>query len=61
MSKKRFEVIYSQGTITPVTILRDKETGVNYIIAAGSTGGSGLTPLLDSNGNVVVTHEEDID
>ncbi|MBR6070402.1 MAG: xylan 1,4-beta-xylosidase [Ruminococcus sp.] len=35
-------------------ILVDTETGVNYINTVGE-GYSGLTPLLDPNGNVVVS------
>ncbi|MCX0352049.1 DUF6440 family protein [Clostridium perfringens] len=31
----------------------DKKTGVNYLLAQGPNG-CGLTPLLDSKGNLVV-------
>ena len=45
---QRFEVIYSQGTITATETWVDRETGVNYLYhAAGYSGG--LTPLLNSN------------
>ncbi|CAM3514219.1 MULTISPECIES: DUF6440 family protein [Saccharibacillus] len=40
---------------TQITVLVDRETGVNYVYAwsfPNSTGG--LTPLLDANGKVVV-------
>lgn len=50
---KRFEKIYSQG-LGSIAILRDNETGVNYLCIS-SASGSGLTPLLDARGNVVVT------
>ena len=51
---KRFEVVHKQGTMTQFVVIVDKETGVNYLqIANGYAGG--LTPLLDKNGNVVVT------
>lgn len=51
---QRFEVIYSQGTITTTEIWVDKETGVNYLYhAAGYSGG--LTPLLDRDGNPVIS------
>ena len=55
MAKKdRFEKIYSQGSINVTEIWVDKETGVNYIFhAVGSAGG--MTPLLDRNGNPVVS------
>jgi len=36
-----------------ITIFVDRETGVNYIHSWVGTG-SGLTPLLDKNGEVVV-------
>ena len=52
--EKRFnvkEASYSgSGTIR---IIVDTKTGVNYIMTEG-VGGSSITPLLDSNGNVVI-------
>ena len=54
---QRFEVIYSQGTITATEIWVDRETGVNYLYhAAGYSGG--LTPLLNSNGNLIISKIE---
>ena len=51
--EKRFCKIYSQGCGT-TTIVVDRQTGVNYLfIQSGYAGG--LTPLLDREGNVVVT------
>ena len=50
----RFIKTYSQGKLTTFEIWVDKETGVNYIYHVSGYSG-GLTPLLDSNGNVVVT------
>ena len=47
MAEKRFERVYSQGALENIEILVDKETGVNY---AG-----GLTPLLDRDGEPVVS------
>lgn len=56
MRKDRFEKIYSQGAVTATEIWVDKETGVNYLYhAAGYSGG--LTPLLDHEGNVVVSRD----
>lgn len=52
---KRFEVIYQQGSaLTEMTlILRDKETGAEYLfVQCGYAGG--LTPLLDANGKPIV-------
>jgi hypothetical protein len=52
---RRFEKIYSQNTMTgTTTILVDKETGVNYLYHQSGYSG-GLTPLLDSDGKVVIT------
>ena len=53
--KDRFESVYSQGTLNTVQILVDKETGVNYLFCTSGYAG-GLTPLLDKNGNPVITY-----
>ena len=51
---KRFVWRESEGFIKETRIIVDTETGVNYLfVAAGYAGG--LTPLLDSNGNPIVT------
>ena len=34
-------------------VVVDTATGVNYLVTYGS-GASGVTPLLDANGNVVI-------
>ena len=34
-------------------VLLDTETGVNYLFLEGTTA-SGLTPLLDENGDIVI-------
>ena len=55
--EKRFIKVYSHGGgfSGPATyILVDKETGVNYLYAAGSYGG-GVTPLLNRDGTPVIT------
>ena len=52
-AEKRFEKVYSQG-MGSVVILVDRETGVNYMVASNGSG-SGVTPLLDREGKVVVT------
>lgn len=49
--EQRLEKTLSMGALQ---ILVDTETGVNYINTVGE-GYSGLTPLLDPNGNVVVS------
>lgn len=54
MAKDRFVKIYNQGTLNITEIWVDRETGVNYVFhTSGSAGG--LTPLLDRQGNPVVT------
>lgn len=52
--EKRFclkeEENYGSGIIR---VIVDTKTGVNYIMTTG-VGGSSITPLLDSNGNVTI-------
>lgn len=51
---KRFEVVKKEhisGGIIKVVI--DKETGVHYLVGSG-LGVSGMTPLLDKDGKVVI-------
>ncbi len=60
MSKQdeRFVVVYQGGSQLKeegmYQILVDTETGVHYLIWKSGYAG-GITPLLDSEGNVVVT------
>ena len=52
--KKRFVVKEEQSLgFGAVQIVADTETGVNYLLTI-DTGVSGLTPLLDRNGAVVI-------
>lgn len=57
-NKERFEIIYKEGSQLKNAgvpqILVDKETGVNYLVWSTGYAG-GITPLLDANGNVVIT------
>ena len=57
-SKERFEVIFRDGGGLKDEgvrqILVDKETGVNYLCWKSGYG-AGVTPLLDSEGKVIVT------
>lgn len=54
MKDKRFIKTYSQGSVESTQIWIDTETGVNYLFhAAGYAGG--LTPLLDKDGNPIIT------
>ncbi len=61
MAKKdeRFIKTYSQGTVNVSEIWVDKETGVNYFFHVSGYAG-GLTPLLDRNGNPVITPITDL-
>ncbi len=54
---KRFEKVYSQGSINVMEIWVDKETGVNYLAHTWGNAG-GLTPLLDENGVPVITKKD---
>lgn len=57
--KKRFEKVYTQdGLARAMEILVDRETGVNYLLVQSGYG-AGLTPLLDQNGQVVITPVSD--
>ncbi len=52
--EKRFIVKDEQGIqLGGIQILVDTVTGVNYLMTIGS-GPSGITPLLDENGNVII-------
>lgn len=51
---KRFEKVYSQGTLDVAEIWVDTETGVNYLWRKAANAG-GLTPLLDGDGRPVIT------
>ena len=54
MKEKRFEVVFSQGTMDVVRILVDQVTGVNYLQACNGYAG-GLTHLLDREGKPVIS------
>lgn len=56
----RFVRTYKQGTFSPFEIWVDRETGVNYLVMY-SGHGSSMTPLLDENGNPIITDPYDLD
>lgn len=61
MAKDRFVRAYGQGALNTSEIWVDQETGVNYLFHASGNAG-GLTPLLDSEGRVIVTKiKEELD
>ena len=56
MDDKRFEVIHNEGSamMTERTlILRDRETGTEYLFVQSGYAG-GLTPLLGADGKPIV-------
>ena len=57
-NEERFEVVFADGSQLKDAgirqILVDHETGVNYLIWKSGYAGS-ITPLLDSEGKVVIT------
>ncbi|OLU36239.1 DUF6440 family protein [Ileibacterium valens] len=56
MSKnEHFVEVYSQGMVNLVRILVDTETGVNYLVCTNSGSGTGMTVLLDREGNPVIS------
>ena len=52
--KERFEKVYSQGSLNVTEIWVDTETGVNYVFHVSGYAG-GMTPLLDRDGNPVIS------
>lgn len=55
--EKRFKVKEEQGLgMGAVQIVVDTATGVNYLHTIGAAA-SGITPLLDENGNVVIDRQ----
>lgn len=56
----RFEIVYKDGSQIKDDGLRqilvDRETGVNYLVWKSGYSG-GITPLLDSDGHVVVSRK----
>ena len=41
-------------TLSGVQIMEDTQTGVHYLVTMGGDGLTGITPLLDQNGQVVI-------
>lgn len=55
----RFQIVSKEhinGEILKIII--DQETGVHYLISSG-VGVSGMTPLLDKNGDPIIKHMQD--
>ena len=64
MAKKenRFKVVFKDGSQLSDDgvrqVLVDMETGVNYLVWESGYAG-GITPLLDSKGNVIINRVEE--
>lgn len=56
--QKRFKVLHEEGSVSVFRVILDTETGVNYLYSSLASSG-GITPLLDKNGQVVVTPVKD--
>ena len=62
MAKKedRFIVAHKEGSQLSIEGIRmiyvDRVTGVNYLALVHGGGGTAITPLLDSDGRLVVTN-----
>ena len=56
--KTRFETVHKEGMMQVIKIIVDKKTGVNYLcIMDGTVGSVGITPLLDSEGKVIINKD----
>lgn len=57
--EKRFDIVVEQTiNMTGVTVIRDKQTGVNYILGQG-VNGFAITPLIDKDGEPLITLVEE--
>lgn len=57
-SPKRFvEVVRDGSLLGNIKVIKDTETGVQYLCGCKSAEITALTPLLDEHGNVVVSKE----
>ena len=57
--EKRFkEIVYdSEGDFGDISILVDRETGIQYVYASRCTGAAGMTILLDEKGQPLINEE----
>ena len=55
--EKRFKVVSSEGALESYRVIVDTETGVNYLYISNGAAG-GVTALLDSQGNPIITRDE---
>lgn len=58
--ERRFKVVKTEGALPDMSIIVDKETGVNYLFVANmAENAGGLTPLLNADGTPVITRDFD--
>lgn len=57
-NNQRFEVVYKEGGLSGCKILVDKKTGVNYLYSWDGYSG-GITPLLNRDGTIVITENNE--
>ena len=55
-SEKRFLTVFSEGNLTGFRVIKDTETGVNYLFVWDGPAG-GLTALLDKDGKPVISSD----
>lgn len=58
--KNRFKIVSNEitGDGSGCRILEDTETGINYLYYYDGIGGSGLTVLIDEEGEPLIAPEE---
>lgn len=56
--QKRFEETFKQGTMEVYKVIRDNETGVQYLVTQAGYG-AGLTVLVDQDGKPLL--DENVD
>jgi hypothetical protein len=52
--EKRFRVVFHQGFASAFKVIKDTKTGVLYLFHNDGAYGSGLTPLLGSDGKPLI-------
>jgi hypothetical protein len=57
MKNDRFEIVYSQrfDISDRMDLIRDKETGVNYLRTWFNNSAGGVTVLVDKDGKPIIT------
>lgn len=58
--EKRFELIYTQGTVDIIRVIQDNLTGMQYLQVVNGYAG-GLTPLLGRDGAPMAWDTPDVE